>query len=87
MTFIVPFQADFCGQVRTIYAVNEDNPENVSGHITTSEQCPHCRERHIYRVYEPYKTYEENGYNVEIYDCKCPKCRKIFDLKIEDKIE
>jgi len=87
MTFIVPFQGEFCGRVRTIYAVNEDNPESVSGHTTTSERCPHCRERHFYRVYEHYKEYEKDGYFVEVYDCKCASCSRSFDLKIEHEIE
>jgi len=27
MTFIVPFEGEFCDKIRTIYSVNNDNPK------------------------------------------------------------
>ncbi len=84
MTFVVPFEGEFCGEVRTIYAVNNDNPTGfTSGNTTTSEKCPHCSERNFYRVYDHKREYEEDGWCVEVYDCKCPNCQKEFNLEIE----
>jgi len=88
MTFIVPFEAEFCGEIRKIYSVNNDNPTGgFNSNTTTSERCPHCDERHFFRVYNPKSEYEEDNYIVEVYDCKCPTCRKKFDLKIEHEID
>lgn len=87
MTFIVPFEDEFCGETRTIYSVNNDNPKGAWGSITISEKCPNCGERYFYRVYDSKEYYEEEEYSVELYDCKCPNCRKEFDLKIEDQFE
>lgn len=87
MTFLVPFEAEFCGEIRKIYAVNNDSPtEGFRGNTTTSEQCPHCGERNFFRVYEEKDFYETEEYVMEVYDCKCPECRREFDLKIETNI-
>jgi len=88
MTFIVPFEGEFCGEIRTIYSVNNDNPKKtVWSNTTISEKCPNCGERNFYRVYDTKDFYKENGYEIEVFDCKCPNCRKEFDLKIEYEIE
>ena len=87
MTFIVPFEGEFCDKVRTIYSVNNDNPKSAWSSVTTSEKCPHCGERYFFRVYDFKKEYEEDKYYIQIYDCKCPNCQKEFDLKIEYEIE
>jgi len=88
MTFIAPFKAEFCNEIRTIYAVNNDNPTNsIRGSTTTSEPCPHCDERNFFRVYEPKSEFMEDGYFVEVYDCKCPNCRREFDLVIDHEID
>lgn len=87
MTFILPFEGEFCGELRKIYAVNNDNPENGGSSTTTSEKCPNCNERHVFRVYEHKKEYEEDGWLIELYDCKCPSCQKEFELKIEFEMD
>ena len=87
MTFIVPFQGEFCGEVRTIHSVNNDNPDRWSGSVTTSEKCPHCKERHFFRFYDTKREYEKDGWAIEVYDCKCPACRKEFDVEIEYEID
>ena len=84
MTYIVPFEAEFCGKIRKIYSVNNDNPtDGFCSSVTTSEPCPYCGERNFFRVYDHKSEYEEDGWFIEVYDCKCPNCRKEFDLKIE----
>ena len=83
MTYIVPFEAEFCGKVTTIYSVNNDNPNDSQSSITTSEQCPHCNERHVYKVYEPKDEREEDQLAILVFDCKCPSCRKNFDIEAE----
>jgi phage FluMu protein Com len=86
VAFIVPIQVEFCGEIRTIYAVNVERPDKHWGsHITFSEQCPHCKERHFYRVYDPIGSYEINGYAIERYILKCPSCKGNFYF--EDKME
>lgn len=88
MTFVVPFESEFCGEIRTIYAVNNDTPtRRFQGSTTTSEICPHCGERNFYRVYKHKDEYEEDGWFIEVYDCKCPSCNKEFDLEIEHEID
>lgn len=88
MAFLYPFEGEFCGEIRTIYAVDVDNPEKHLGSNTTlSEQCPNCGEGHIYRVYDYRMEYEKDGYGIEVYDCKCPSCRNNFDLKIEFELD
>ena len=85
MTFITPFEEEFCQKIHTIYAINNDDPlHNYCGGSTTiSEVCPHCNARNIFRVYEPRREYETDEYFVAIYDCKCPECRKEFEIKDE----
>lgn len=87
MTFIVPFDEKFCGEIITIYSVNNDNPKGTfQSSVTTSEICPHCNERNVFRVYEHKSEREEAGCFFEVYDCKCPNCRKRFDLEVEFEI-
>lgn len=83
MTFIVPFQEEFCQKIQTVYYVNEDEQGTHGSSLMTSEKCPNCEERHIYKVFEAKSTKEMDDYVVETYDCKCPSCRKTFDLKRE----
>ncbi|MBD8521834.1 hypothetical protein [Lysinibacillus fusiformis] len=84
MTYIVPFEAEFCGEIRTIYSVNCDAPNSpLNSSVTTSEKCPHCKELNFYRFYEPISERTTDYGFVEIYDCKCASCRKKFQAKIE----
>lgn len=86
MAFLVPFQAEFCGEVRTIYAVNVERPDKSWGsHMTFSEECPHCKKRHFYRVYDPIGSYERGNLAVERYILRCPDCQGHFYF--EDEIE
>lgn len=77
MTFIVPFQ--YKSKHRpdeepyTVYAVNEDNPENTSGYIQGYWKCTHCGEGSQFRFYDDPPNYE----------AKCPKCRKEF-IAVDD---
>lgn len=89
MTFIVPFETEFCGEIRKVYAVNNDNPTATFGYssVTTSEVCPHCHERNFFRVYDHKREYERGGWVIEVYDCKCPSCREEFDLEIEYEMD
>ena len=87
MIFIVPFEGEFCGEVRTIYAVNNDNPKEGGSSISSSQECPHCKEKHFFRFYDSKDDYEEDGWAIELFDCKCPSCRKEFDVKIETEID
>lgn len=86
MTFVFPFKEEFCQKIHTVYYVNNDVQGSGYGSTTTSEKCPNCEERHIYKVFELKTTYEEDGWGIEVYDCKCPSCRKEFDLEIMDII-
>jgi DNA-directed RNA polymerase subunit M/transcription elongation factor TFIIS len=86
MTYIVPFQEDFCQEIHTVYYVNNDHQGSGSGNVTTSEKCPHCGERHIFKLFEEKGHREDDEYVYEIYDCKCPSCRKEFDIEIEFEI-
>lgn len=83
MTFIVPFQEEFCQKIHTVYYVNNDNQGSFGGSVTTSEICPHCGERNIFKVFDNKGEREESEHFIEIYDCKCPNCRKEFDLEVE----
>lgn len=88
MTFVFPFEEEFCQTVRTVYYVNNDSQDSGGSSTTTSEACPHCKERNIFKVFdEPQSSYEESGWHVQVYDCKCPNCRKEFNLEIEHEIE
>ncbi len=85
MTFILPFKEEFAGEMREIFAVNEDNPKGgiTGSSITTYEECPHCNKGNVFRVYH-FKAFKETeDMCIEIYDCKCPNCRNEFDLKVE----
>jgi hypothetical protein len=86
MTFIVPFQEEFCQKIHTVYYVNNDNQFSGYGCITTSEKCPHCGDINIFKVFNEKGYREDDKYVTEIYDCKCPSCRKEFDLEIEIEI-
>lgn len=81
MTFIVPFQGEFCGKVRTIFSVNNDDPTGFGSSVTTSKQCPHCNEKNFFRFFENKREYEKDGWEIQVYDCKCPSCRKEFDVE------
>ncbi len=84
MVFLMPFQADLGGKIRTIYAVNVENPnEKGCRHITLSEQCPHCKDHHFYRVYDPIEKYVINGVGIERYISMCPSCKNIFFIDID----
>jgi rubredoxin len=83
MITVTPFEGEFCQKVRTIYSINNCNPESAYSHMTTSAECPHCKTRNIFRVYEPKDEYETKESYVAIYDCKCPNCGKDFEIKDE----
>lgn len=89
MITLTPFEDEFCQKIHTIYSVNNCEPlnkSNIGGSVTTSEKCPHCNQRHIFRLYEEREWYESDEILTTLYDCKCPSCNKIFDIKIEDEI-
>lgn len=88
MTTLTPFNTEFCGDVHKVYSVNSYTPEKEHSNMTTSEICPHCKERNIFRVYEPKREFETDRFAIAIYDCKCPNCKKDFEIKDEfDKEE
>lgn len=88
MTTLTPFKAEFCGKVRDIYSVNSSTPEREYSSVTTLESCPHCKERNIFRFYNPKREFESDRYIIEIYDCKCPKCKEYFEfMDVCDKLE
>lgn len=83
MAYLVPFEDEFCGKIRTIHSVNSDEPNSQGSSLTTSEKCPYCKESNFYRFYEPIAERAiEDGF-VQIYDCKCASCRKNFRAEIE----
>ena len=84
MITITPFEEEFCGKTHTIYSINNTTPnDNFCGSTTTSEECPRCKTRNIFKVYEPKDEYETDEFYVAIYDCKCPNCGKEFEIKDE----
>lgn len=87
MIFIFPFQEEFCQKNHTVYYVNEDRQGAHGGSTTTSEECSHCGERHVFKVFEAKGYREEDGWGIEVYDCKCPSCRKEFNLEVEFELE
>ncbi|NFI82507.1 hypothetical protein FDA42_18280 [Clostridium botulinum] len=88
MIKLTPFKDDFCQKECIIYSVNNENPKDAGGSMTTSEECPRCKKRHIFRVYEPKREIETDRYCIVIYDCKCPNCENDFEiLDIFDKLE
>ena len=78
MITITPFEDEFCQKIYTIYSINNTN--DCGGSVTTSEVCPHCKARNIFKVYEPKEEYETDELCVAIYDCKCPICDRVFDI-------
>lgn len=84
MITITPFEGEFCNKTRTIYSINNTKPYRHYGSVTTSAECPHCGEKHIFRLYEAKKNIETDTEYKDIYDCICPKCNKLFDIVIED---
>lgn len=64
---------------RDVYLINGAKDLGV----TTVETCPHCKEKHAYRVHDSKQEYETDKYYVEVYDCKCPSCNHKFDIKVE----
>lgn len=87
MTFIVPFQEEFCQKIHTIYYVNRDEQGTHGSSITSSQKCPHCGERHIFKVFDIKAEREEDGWGIEVFDGKCPACRKEFDIEIEFELD
>lgn len=87
MTFIVPFQEEFCRKIHTVYYVNEDSQKSFISSVTSSQKCPHCGERHIFKVFEHKAEREEDGWGIEVYDGKCPACQKEFDIEIEYELD
>lgn len=83
MTYLVPFNDKFAGEIRTIYSVNSDEPNKQGGSLTTSEKCPYCSESNLYRFYEPVIEIEEGDNLIQIYECKCASCRKEFNTEIK----
>lgn len=86
MTFIVAFQEEFCQKLQTIYYVNKDTQGTHGSSVITSEKCPHCEERNVFKVFEPKSFREDETFVTDIYDCKCPTCREEFNLEIEFEI-
>lgn len=81
MITITPYQGEFCQKIYTIYSIDECNPNSTfRGSTTTSEICPYCNARNIFRVYEPRREYETDELFGEVYDCKCPNCEKEFEF-------
>lgn len=83
MVTITPFEGQFCQKNYTIYSINNTNPAKACSHTTTSEECPNCKIKQIFRFYEPKEEYEIDSFYVEIYNCKCPNCGKEFEIKIK----
>lgn len=84
MTTIIPTEEEFSQQTHTVYYVNQDPRKRVfSGSTTTSQKCPHCGERHIYKVFDEKGYRDEPEWMIEIYDCRCPSCEEEFDLEVE----
>lgn len=86
MTIITSFEANFCGEMRTIFSINNRKSLETHSSVTTSEVCPHCGKRNIFRMYDYKKTIEVGSMYPDIYDCICPNCNKLFDIIIEDTI-
>lgn len=81
MITITPFKGIICEKTYKIYAINNNNPTKSSqGSLTTSEECPNCKKRNMFRVYEPKNEYETDENYVAIYDCKCPNCETEFEI-------
>jgi hypothetical protein len=88
MITLTPFKDEFCQKEHTIYSVNNDKPKEASGSMTTSEACPHCKERNIFRFYEPKREFETDRYCIAVYDSKCPACNGHFEvLDVFDKFD
>jgi|GEM_PF-1562344 len=81
MITITPIKEEFYQKIHTIYSINNPTPNNYfGGSMTTSEACPYCKTRNIFKVFEPKEEYETNENYVSIYDCKCPICGRVFDI-------
>jgi hypothetical protein len=82
MITITPFEDEFCQKTYTIYSVNncEPNKNSMGGSMTTSEVCPSCKTRNIFRLYEPKEEHETLHFYISVYDCKCPICGKEFEI-------
>lgn len=89
MISLTSFKGEFCQGECTIYSVNNTIPNKYTGGSMTSRQlCPHCGERNIFRVYEPEREFNTKRYSISVYDCKCPKCNKDFEiLDVYDQFE
>ncbi|KZL89168.1 hypothetical protein [Clostridium magnum] len=56
--------------------------------MTTSEECSHCKTPNMFRGYELKRGVETDRFTIAIYDCKCSKCNKEFEiLDIYDMFE
>lgn len=88
MTFIVPFQEEFCQKEHTVYYVNEDDQHAHGSSLTTYAKCPHCKEGHIYKFYdEPIGYRQSKGVGIETYECKCASCRRPFRHESEFELD
>lgn len=90
MVTVTEFKGEFLGKIETIYSINNTNPEGKTwgGHMTTSEICPKCKSRNLFRLYEPKREFKTERYCIAIYDCRCPNCNTNFEIKDEfDKLE
>lgn len=83
MTFISEYQEEFCQEIHTVYYVNEDHQSNIRNSAVSSQVCPHCKERHVFRVFDSKGERKEEGRIIKVYDGKCPACSKEFDIEID----
>ena len=81
--YVIPFQEEFCQKIHTIFYVNRDTQGTHGSNTVSSQKCPHCGSRHIFKVFDEKDSREFRGYAYELYDCRCPSCRKEFEFEIE----
>ena len=86
MPKLTQFEDEFCQEIRTIYSVDNDNPKGAWSSITSSEMCPNCGNRHIFRFYDVniINEYETDEAYVTVYECTCPICG--IDFRVEIKM-
>lgn len=83
MTFVIGYEENFLGKSRVIYYVNRRKEDSIGSSIITTEECPHCSVRHTYNLFESKGYYDEGGWRISVYDCKCGSCDKDFELEVE----